>query len=168
MSQLRLSVLPPPARAGAGLASPAPFSPAQQRRFATRAPQAGQEAGAPAARRPPPVKWSPRLDSSPCLRWVRTRRVPSLRRHPAFPCPLHFSFSEVFSARLEEWSRVNALQGLEAERQGESLGFTRDLGSPFQRAGLSNTQAFPSEWQPGPCVRMPAQEGKRCALGLEL
>lgn len=43
------SSLHPPA-SGAGPASPAPFSPAPRRRSATRAPQGGQEAGAPAAR----------------------------------------------------------------------------------------------------------------------
>lgn len=69
-SASRESLGPPSARPRRGQAWSAPYSPAPRRRSTTRAPQVGQEAGAPAAR--PPVKWSPRLDSSPCSRWVRT------------------------------------------------------------------------------------------------
>lgn len=88
----RRSVLPPPARPPAPGAGPARLPARQPARLLLFPPQRGalrhsrtqvgwpgrQEAGAPAARRPPRLPWSPRPDSSPCSRWVRTSlRAPS-------------------------------------------------------------------------------------------
>lgn len=157
------SVLPPPARAGgwpclAGAFFPRSAAPLRHSGTAGRA-------GGWSACCPPPVRWSPRLDSSPCSRWVRTLPAarpepPALGDTPLPPGPSIALLPGVFCARLGETKEAPAFQGLEAGGQGESRRLPRDLGSPFRRGGPSSAQAFPGEWPPGPCVRTPAGEGE--------
>lgn len=149
LGEPRRWVLPPPARAEAGLASPAPFSPAPQRRSATRAPQVGQEAGAPAARRPPPAArkmvtsagqlallalgtYAAGCAPPPCVPSATPRSPLS----PAFLFP-----RGLFFARLEEWSRVRASQGLE----GESIGLPGDGGELIPKRGAVEHPGLPRE-----------------------
>lgn len=160
--QQRRAVLPPPARAGgwpclAGAFFPRTAAPLRHSGTAGRA-------GGWSACRPPPVKWSPRLDSSPSSRWVRTLPVarpapPALRDTLLSPRPLHFSVSGVSCARVGEERAANAFRGLQARRQGESLMPTRDLGEPVPKRGTVERSAVPREVAGGPCVRTPAREG---------